>query len=75
MGKVNIMGINLKDGEPLDIGSIRRTNYIGVNDYILKSTDVGKLDKIDTGEGSTALCTDTGELYVLHVGEWVKFGV
>ena len=42
---------------------------------ILKSTDLIKLDSITNAtDGSTALCTDTGDLYILHIGEWVKFG-
>ena len=74
MGKVNIMGINFKNGESLNVGSVRRINYSGVNDYILKSEDLEILDKIDTADGSTAFCTDTCDLYILHMGEWVKLG-
>jgi hypothetical protein len=72
--KTDVMGINFKDGESPDVGSVRRTNYSGVNDYILKSEDLEILDKIDTAEGSTAFCTDTAELYILHMGEWVLIG-
>lgn len=70
--KNDIMGINFKDGESPNVGSVRRTNYSGVNDYILNSADLEILDKIDTADGSTAFCVDTKELYILHIGEWVK---
>ena len=72
-----IMGMVFTDVEPPDFGSIRLTKsrYNGVNEYILKSSDVSKLDSItNAADGSTALCTDTGDLYILHIGEWVKFG-
>ena len=58
-----------------EFGSIRLTNkrYNSVNDYVLKSADVAKLDLItNAAEGSTAFCTDTYDLYILHVGEWVS---
>ena len=71
-----IMGMVFTDVPP-DFGSIRLTKsrYNGVNEYILKSSDVSKLDSItNAADGSTALCTDTADLYILHMGEWVKFG-
>lgn len=60
-----------------DFGSInctkRRDN--NVNDYILRSTDLSKLSLItNAADGSTGLCIDTGDIYVLSLGEWVKFG-
>lgn len=76
-----IMGMVFNDVEPPDFGSICCTdlkggaNFKGKNEYILKSTDISKLDLItNAADGSTALCTDTGDLYILHIGEWVKFG-
>lgn len=74
---VIVMGMIFDSENVPDFGSIRMTKsrYNGVNDYILKSTDLIKLDSItNAADGSTALCTDTGDLYILHVGEWVKFG-
>jgi len=75
--QVIIMGMIFDEGSVPDFGSIRMTKsrYNGVNDYILKSTDLIKLDSItNAADGSTALCTDTGDLYILHIGEWVNFG-
>lgn len=75
--QVIIMGMIFDSDNVPDFGSIRMTKsrYNGVNDYILKSTDLIKLDSITNAtDGSTALCTDTGDLYILHIGEWVKFG-
>ena len=75
------MGMVFNDVEPPDFGSIRCTdlkggaNFKGKNQYILKSTDVNKLDLItNAAEGSTAICVDTADLYILHMGEWVKLG-
>ena len=70
--QVIVMGMLFDSENVPDFGSIRMTKsrYNGVNDYILKSTDLIKLDSIT----STALCTDTGDLYILHIGEWVNFG-
>ena len=75
--QVIIMGMIFDSDSVPDFGSIRMTKsrYNGVNDYILKSTDLIKLDSITNAtDGSTALCTDTGDLYILHIGEWVNFG-
>lgn len=76
-----IMGMVFTDVEPPDFGSIRCTdlkggaNFKGKNQYILKSTDVNKLDSItNAADGSTALCVDTADLYILLMGDWVKFG-
>lgn len=78
MTTVTIMGmVFTADSVPPDFGSIRLTKkrYNNVNDYIFLSTDLSKLALItNAAEGSTALCTDTGDLYILHVGEWVKIG-
>ena len=74
---VIVMGMVFEAGSVPDFGSIRMTaqRHSNVNDYIVLSTDVSKLDDItNAAEGSTALCTDTGDLYILHVGEWVKLG-
>lgn len=63
------------DSKAKDMKSVRfleeHPNH--VRDYILKSADIAKLDEINNaGEGSVAYCTDTGDLYMLHMGEWVK---
>lgn len=74
---VIVMGMEFESGSVPDFGSIRMTKqcHNNVNDYIVLSTDISKLDEItNAAEGSTALCTDTGDLYILHVGEWTKFG-
>lgn len=72
-----IMGMIFDSDNVPDFGSIRMTKsrYNGVNDYILKSTDLIKLDLItNAADGSTAICVDTADLYILHMGEWVKLG-
>lgn len=78
MTTVTIMGmVFTADTVPPEFGSIRLTKmrHNNVNDYILKSADISKLSSItNAAEGSTALCTDTGDLHILHVGEWVKLG-
>ena len=74
---VIVMGMEFESGSVPDFGSIRMTSqrHNNVNDYIVLSADISKLDDItNAAEGSTALCTDTGDLYILHVGEWVKIG-
>lgn len=58
-----------------DLGSIRQVGnrFYNIKEYILKSVDLDKLKLINNAEdGSTAWCTDTQELYILHLGEWVK---
>ena len=75
--QVIIMGMIFDSDNVPDFGSIRMTKsrYNGVNDYILKSTDLIKLDLItNAADGSTAICVDTADLYILHMGEWVKLG-
>lgn len=77
MTTVTLMGMIFSSDNVPDFGSTRLTKkrYNNVNDYILKSADLSKLALItNAAEGSTALCTDTGDLYILHVGEWVKIG-
>lgn len=74
---VIVMGMTFDSENVPDFGSIRMTaqRHNNVNDYITLSADISKLDDITNAtEGSTALCTDTGDLYILHVGEWVKLG-
>ena len=74
---VIVMGMTFDSESVPDFGSIEMTSqgHRNVNEYILDSEDVSKLDLIlNAKSGSTALCTDTGDLYILHVGEWVKFG-
>ena len=58
-----------------DLGSIRQVGnrFNNIKEFILKSTDVEKLKLIENAnDSSTAWCTDTHELYILHLGEWVK---
>ena len=75
--QVIIMGMIFDSDNVPDFGSIRMTKsrYNGVNDYILKSTDLIKLDSItNAADGSTAICVDTADLYILLMGDWLKFG-
>ena len=79
MGIINIMGMDFEVGTQPDFGSIRMTSHRrsgkSKNEYLLKSADVSKLDLITNAtDGSTAYCTDTGDLYLLHLGEWSKVG-
>lgn len=74
---VIVMGMVFESENVPDFGSIRMTaqRHNNVNDYITLSADISKLNDItNAAEGSTALCTDTGDLYILHVSEWVKIG-
>ena len=60
-----------------DLGSIRFVGYGQMNkkEYILKSEDVSKLSLLEgVGNSSTALCVDTGQLYILHDGTWYEVG-
>lgn len=57
----------------VDLGSIRLTGYgqLNTKEFILNYEDVDKLNLLsDTGEGSTAFCVDTGQLYIKHEGIW-----
>lgn len=81
MAQVYVMGMIFDENNVPDFGSIRCTdlrggaNFKGKNQYILKSTDVSELDLItNASDGSTAICTDTADLYILHMNEWVKLG-
>lgn len=77
MTTVTIMGMIFSSDNVPDFGSIRLTKkrYNNVNDYILKSADLSKLALItNAAEGSTALATDTGDLYILHMGTWSILG-
>ena len=56
-----------------DLESIRLTGYrqLRTKEFILNYEDVDKLDLLsDTGEGSTAFCVDTGQLFIKHENEW-----
>ena len=56
-----------------DLGSIRLTGYgqLNTKKFILNYEDVNKLNLLDdTGEGSTAFCVDTGQLYIKHENTW-----
>ena len=77
MTTVTIMGMIFSSDNVPDFGSIRLTKkrYNNVNDYIFLSTDLSKLALItNAAEGSTALATDTGDLYILHMGTWSILG-
>ena len=77
MTTVTIMGMIFSSDNVPDFGSIRLTKkrYNNVNDYIFLSTDLSKLALItNAAEGSTALATDTGDLYILHMGIWSILG-
>lgn len=56
-----------------DLRSIRLTGYgqLNTKELILNYGDVNKLDLFsDTGEGSTAFCADTSQLFIKHENEW-----
>lgn len=80
--QVIIMGMIFDEGSVPDFGSIyvvpplkSGANYKGKNDYRLFEEDVSKLDLItNAAPGSTALCVDTGNIYVLMKSGWVLFG-
>ena len=75
MALVNVMGMLFNEDEVPDFGSIRLTSSEGKSnkDYILNSEDLEKLNLItNAGQGSTALCIDTKELYIKHLNGWVK---
>ena len=75
--QVIVMGMIFDEGSVPDFGSIRMTaqRYNNVNNYILFSADISKLDDItNAAEGSTAICVDTADLYILLMGDWLKFG-
>lgn len=77
MSKVIIMGMMFDEGEAPDFGSIFRSRerHDNVHEYGLNSEDVSKLDLItNAAPGSTALCTDTGDIYILTKTGWAKFG-
>ena len=72
-----VMGMIFSSDTVPDFGSIRLTKkrYNNVNDYIFKVEDLSKLSLItNAAEGSTALATDTGDLYILHMGLWSILG-
>ena len=72
-----VMGMIFSSDNVPDFGSIRLTKkrYNNVNDYIFKVEDLSKLSLItNAAEGSTALATDTGDLYILHMGIWSTLG-
>ena len=79
--QVIIMGMIFDEGSVPDFGSIYAVklnggaNFKGINDYGLNEEDVSKLDLItNAAPGSTALCVDTGNIYVLMKSGWVLFG-
>lgn len=77
MSKVIIMGMMFDEGDAPDFGSIfrSRARHDNVHEYGLNSEDVSKLDLItNAAPGSTALCTDTADIYILTKTGWAKFG-
>ena len=53
--------------------SIRLTGCVKyrTKEFILNYEDVDKLNLCDlAGEGSTAFCVDTGQLFIKHENEW-----
>lgn len=80
--QVIIMGMIFDEGSVPDFGSIyvvpplkSGANYKGKNDYRLFEEDVSKLDLItNAAPGSTALCIDTGNIYVLMKSGWYLVG-
>lgn len=77
MSQVMIMNMTFEENAIPDFGSIRMTQSRanGCNEYVLKSVDAHKLNSItNAADGSTALCTDTWDIYVLHMGEWCMVG-
>lgn len=77
MEYVVIMGMTFESGSEPDFGSIIRSKerHDGVHDYALNAEDVELLDNItNAAPGSTALCVDTGDIYILMSTGWVKVG-
>ncbi|MGN0532509.1 MAG: hypothetical protein ACI4IN_06910 [Eubacterium sp.] len=81
MQTYNTMEMNFEYGEQPDLGSIVMTKVecVGIKqcrrEYLLNSADKDKLQQItNAADGSTAYCTDTGDLYLLHLGVWAKVG-
>lgn len=81
MSQVIVMNMIFDEGDVPDFGSIYAVNlqgganFKGRNDYGLFEADVSKLDLItNASPGSTALCVDTGNIYVLMKSGWVLFG-
>ena len=77
MSKVIIMGMMFDEGDAPDFGSIFRSRerHDNVHEYGLNSEDVSKLYLItNAAPGSTALCTDTADIYILTKTGWAKFG-
>ena len=67
-----VAGDIYNDGEAINLGSIELIKN-GTREFLLKSSDVDKLNAIkNIPDGSRAWCTDTHELYILHLGEWIK---
>ena len=77
MNKVIIMGMMFDKGEAPDFGSIFRSRerHDNVHEYGLNAADAAKLNLItNAAPGSTALCTDTGDIYILTKTGWTMFG-
>ena len=63
-----------KDGEAPDLGSIKvLSNNRGIREYAFLQTDFSKLPTYCL-TGSTAICVDTGEIYMFHedTSQWYK---
>ena len=72
---IHIMDMEFNENSVPDFGTIRMTDVkpINIRTYILKSADLSKLDLItNAADGSKALCSDTGDCYIMHLGTWSK---
>ena len=77
MSKFIIMGMTFDQGSAPDFGSIYRSHerHDCTHEYGLNASDVSKLSLITNAKpGATALCIDTGDIYVLTKTGWAKFG-
>ena len=75
--KVIIMGMMFDENDVPNFGSIFRSRerHDNVHEYGLNAADVAKLNLItNAAPGSTALCTDTGDIYILTKTGWTMFG-
>ena len=71
------MGMIFDENDAPDFGSVFMSKHreSGVNDYGLLQSDADKLSLItNASPGSTALCIDTQNLYILTLDGWVMFG-
>ena len=72
---VHIMDMEFEENSVPDFGTIRMIDAkpINIRTYILKSVDESKLSLItNAADGSKALCSDTDDCYIMHLGVWNK---